>query len=83
MTLKLRFALLFNLIVAIILVLSSIAVYSFFSLHRQNEFKNKLRTEAIIAYSEIGGENQNLRDLGINISNELTEIYLFEKQINF
>ncbi len=80
MTLKLRFALLFNLIVAIILILSSITIYSFFSLHRQKEFKNKLRTEAIISLSNFGNNNQNLKDLGINISNELTEIYLFEKQ---
>lgn len=52
MSLKLRFALLFTIVVATILLLSSIAIYYFSTEHRRTEHVGKLRHKAEVFYDD-------------------------------
>jgi len=71
MSLKIRFALLFSIVVAIILLLSSIAIYLLYSDHRKNEYTNQLKSEAMLTFDMFVDKLLNKNDTAIFLSKEV------------
>jgi hypothetical protein len=71
MSLKIRFALLFSIVVAIILLLSSIAIYLLYSDHRKNEYTNQLKSEAMLTFDMFVDKLLEKKDTAIFLSKEV------------
>jgi signal transduction histidine kinase len=82
MSLKIRFALLFSIVVAIILLLSSISIFLLYSNHRKNEFTNKLKNEAMLRFDEFLYKHLNKKDSVTLLENEIYDNTLQKECIN-
>ena len=71
MSLKIRFALLFSIVVAIILLLSSISIYLLYSDHRKNEYTNQLKSEAMLTFDMFVDKLLEKKDTAIFLSKEV------------
>ena len=76
MNLKLRFAMMFAITVAVILLLSSIAIYYFYSSNRKNEYQSKLKSEGMLAFDAFINKDTSQNSLSI-----WGDISLLEKKI--
>ncbi len=81
MSLKIRFALLFSIVVAIILLLSSISIYLLYSDHRKNEYTNELKSEAMLTFDEFIDKHLNEKDTVNLLSKEVGDNSLQQKCI--
>lgn len=79
MSLRLRFALLFTIAVAIILLLSATAIFYFYGTHRQAEFENKLRSEALVLSEDYLEKDFGTKDVSLNIIKKQFNDFLYEK----
>jgi signal transduction histidine kinase len=77
MNLKLRFAILFTLIVAIILLLSSLSIYFFYSNNRKVDYQNRLKSEAVIFFEKYIDQQLFLADSVAKIGANLDAPILF------
>lgn len=79
MSLRLRFALLFTIVVAIILLLSSVTIYFFYANHRRSDFESKLKNEAIILSDECLDKQLSKIDSNQNLIEDLSDDFFFER----
>jgi signal transduction histidine kinase len=81
MSLKIRFALLFSIVVAIILLLSSVSIYLLYSDHRKNEYTNQLKSEAMLTFDMFVDKLLNEKDTAILLSKEVGDNSMQQKCI--
>ena len=79
MSLRLRFALLFTIAVAIILLLSATAIFYFYGIHRRSEFENKLKCEVVILTADYLDKEKNVNDTSVSILQKIDNNFLHEK----
>lgn len=82
MSLRLRFAVLFTISVAILLLISSFTIYYLYYDHRKNEYCNKLRTEAKLTFDEFKDKLLKNVALDNSISQECGDNTLLDKEVN-
>lgn len=81
MSLRIRFALLFTISVAIILLFSSLAIYYFYSSNRKSDYKNKLKNEAMITFDGFIDSQLLKIDSSLKISNQFGNNFLQEEKV--
>lgn len=77
MSLKLRFAILFTVIVAIILLLSSLSIYYFYSNNRKVDYKNRLKNEAVSVFAKFIDHQLFVKDSVAKIESNIDAPMLF------
>ena len=81
MSLRLRFATLFTITVAILLLLSAFTIYYLNSEHRKNEYSSKLKTEARLTFDEFKDKLLKNAVIDKSISEECGDNTLVEKEV--
>ena len=81
MSLRLRFATLFTITVAILLLLSAFTIYYLNSEHRRNEYSSKLKTEARLTFDEFKDKLLKNAIIDKSISEECGDNTLVEKEV--
>jgi signal transduction histidine kinase len=81
MSLRLRFAILFSLSVAAILIISSFIIYFLYYEHRQNEYSTKLRNELKLTFDEFKDKVLKNATIDNSISFECGDNTLIDKEV--
>ena len=82
MSLRLRFAVLFTITVAVLLLISSLTIYYLYYDHRKNEYSNKLRTEAKLTFDEFKDKLLKNKEIDNSISQECGDNSLLDKEVS-
>ncbi len=81
MRLRTRFVLLFTIIVSVVLLLSSFAIYFLYSDHRKSQYLGRLKNEAMLAFDEYLDKKIHINDSIKYISKDITTSSLLESNI--
>lgn len=81
MSLRLRFAYLFTITIAILLLVSSFTIFYLYAEHRKNEYINKLKTEAVLTFDEFRDKLLKNAPIDESISYECGDNTLIDKEV--